>query len=158
MIKQLKPLLKVLDENYAKAPALPKKWTDIIVNFAPWLALLSGVLGLIFGAMGLIASLSLFGLMASVAPLGVYGVTYGPQYIIAVVVGALVLLATGVLSLMAYSSLKTRKEKGWNLIFYVLVLGIVSSIATLNVFSIVMSVVVALIEYYFLYQVKAYYK
>jgi hypothetical protein len=157
-MKQLKPLLKVLDENFAKAPALPKKWTDLIVNFAPWLALLSGVLGLIFGVMALIASLSLFGLMASVAPLGVYGATYGPQYIVAVVVGAVVLLVTGVLSLMAYSALKARKEKGWNLMFYVVLLGIVSSIATLNVFSIVMSVVVALIEYYFLYQVKAYYK
>ena len=158
MMKQLSPLLKVLDENYAKAPALPKKWTDLIVNFAPWLALLGGVLGLLFGVMGLLASLSLFGLVTAVAPLGVYGATYGPQYIIAVVVGALVLLATGVLLLMAYPSLKARKEKGWNLMFYVLVLGIVSSIASLNVFSILMSVVVALIEYYFLYQVKSYYK
>ncbi|HUD09237.1 MAG TPA: hypothetical protein VMR77_00305 [Patescibacteria group bacterium] len=158
MMKQLSPLLKVLDENYAKAPALPKKWTDLIVTFAPWLALLGGVLGLLFGVMGLLASLSLFGLVAAVAPLGVYGATYGPQYIIAVVVGALVLLATGVLSLMAYPSLKARKEKGWNLMFFVLVLGIVSSIASLNVFSIVMSLVVALIEYYVLYQVKAYYK
>jgi hypothetical protein len=157
-MKQLQPLLKTLDENYAKAPALPKKWTDLIVNFAPWLALLGGVLGLIFGVMGLLASLSLFGLLASVAPLGVYGATYGPQYIFAVVVGALVLLATGVLSLLAYPALKARKEKGWNLMFYVLVLGIVSSIASLNVFSIVMSLVVALIEYYILYQVKAYYK
>ena len=157
-MKQLSPLLKVLDENYAKAPALPKKWTDLIVNFAPWLALLGGVLGLLFGVMGLLASLSLFGLVTAVAPLGVYGATYGPQYIIAVVVGALVLLATGVLLLMAYPSLKARKEKGWNLMFYVLVLGIVSSIASLNVFSILMSVVVALIEYYFLYQVKSYYK
>jgi hypothetical protein len=158
MIKQLKPLLKVLDENFAKTPALPKKWTDLIVNFAPWLALVSGVLGLIFGVMGLIASLSLFGLMASVTPLGVYGATYGPQYIIAVVVGALVLLVTGVLSLMAFSPLKARKEKGWSLMFYVVVLGIISSIATLNVFSIVISLVVAAIEYYVLYQVKAYYK
>ena len=157
MMKQLSPLLKVLDENYAKAPALPKKWTDLIVTFAPWLALLGGVLGLLFGVMGLLASLSLFGLVAAVAPLGVYGATYGPQYIIAVVVGALVLLATGVLSLMAYPSLKARKEKGWNLMFFVLVLGIVSSIASLNVFSIVMSLVVALIEYYVLYQVKAYF-
>jgi hypothetical protein len=158
MMKQLNPLLKVLDENYAKAPALPKKWTDLIVNFAPWLALLAGVLGLIFGVMGLLASLSLFGLVAAVAPMGVYGATYGPQYIVAVVVGALVLLLTGVLSLMAYPSLKARKEKGWNLMFYVLVLGIVSSIVSLNVFSIVMSLVVALIEYYVLYQVKSYYK
>jgi hypothetical protein len=158
MMKQLKPLFKVLDENYAKAPALPKKWTDLIVNYAPWLALLVGVLGLIFGVMGLLASLSLFGLVAAVAPMGVYGATYGPQYIVAVVVGALVLLLTGVLSLMAYPSLKARKEKGWNLMFYVLVLGIVSSIVSLNVFSIVMSLVVALIEYYVLYQVKSYYK
>jgi len=111
MIKQLKPLLKVLDENYAKAPALPRKWTDLIVTYAPWLVLLGGVLGLLFGVLALIASLSLFGLMTAVAPLGVYGATYGPQYVIAVVVGALVLLATGVLSLMAFSPLKARKKK-----------------------------------------------
>lgn len=158
MIKQLNPLLKVLDENYAKAPALPKKWTDLIVNFAPWLALLGGILGLLFGVMGLLASLSLLGLVAAVAPLGVYGATYGPQYIFAAVVGALILLATGVLSFLAYPSLKARKEKGWNLMFYILVLGVISSIATLNVFSVVMALISAAIEYYFLYQVKAYYK
>lgn len=158
MMKQLQPLLKILDENYAKAPALPKQWTDLIVNFAPWLALLGGVLGLLFGVLGLLASLSLFGLVAAVAPLGVYGATYGPQYIFAAVVGALILLVTGVLSLLAYPSLKARKERGWNLLFYILVLGIVSSIATLNIFSVVMALIFGAIEYYFLYQIKAYYK
>jgi len=42
--------------------------------------------------------------------------------------------------------------------FYVLLLGIVSSIATLNIISIIISLVVAAVEYYVLYQVKAYYK
>jgi hypothetical protein len=157
-MKQLQPLLKVLDENYKKAPALPKQWTDLIVNFAPWLALLGGILGLLFGVMGILASLSLFGLIAAVAPLGVYGATYGPQYIFAAVVAAVILLLTGVLSLLAYPALKARKEKGWNLLFYILLLGIVSTIASLNVFSIVVGLVFAAIEYYFLYQIKAYYK
>jgi len=158
MNKQLKPLLKTLDENYAKTPALPKKWKDLIVNYAPWLVLLGGILGLIFGALGLLASLSLFGLATTVAPLGVYGTAYGAPYIFSAIAGALILLVLGVLSLLAYSPLKAKKEKGWNLMFYVLLLGIVSSIVTLNVFSIVMSLVIALVEYYFLYQVKSYYK
>lgn len=154
----LNQLTKTLDKNYAKTPVLPKKWTDLLVKFAPILVLIGGVVALVFGVLGLVASLSLFGLATSVAPLGAYGATYGAQYMLAAVVGAVILLATGGLFLLAYPSLKARKVKGWNLLLYTVMLGVVGSIFTLNIFSIVVSVIVALIEYYFLYQIKSYYK
>jgi hypothetical protein len=152
----LNQLTKTLDGYYAKAPVLPKKWTDLIVKYAPILVLIGAVLGLIFGVLGLLATLSFLGLAATVAPLG--GVAYGMQYMVSAVVSALVLLVTGVLYLMAYPALKARKIKGWNLIFYALLLSVLSSIVSLSVFGIVESIIGALIGYYFLYQVKSYYK
>ena len=84
----LNQLTKTLDGYYAKAPVLPKKWTDLIVKYAPILVLIGGVLGLIFGLLGLLATLSFLGLAAAVAPLGAYGAAYGLQYMVSAVIAA----------------------------------------------------------------------
>jgi hypothetical protein len=68
------------------------------------------------------------------------------------------LLAQGALELFAFPSLKARKVRGWNLMLYGLFLSLVGSVFTLSVSSIVGGVLGFLIGYYFLYQVKSYYK
>jgi hypothetical protein len=147
--KQLKPLVKTLDENYAKLPALPKGVNEFIVSVAPWLAL-------IFGVLAVFAGLGAFGVLTALSP--VAAVAGAGQYAFAGLLAAVVLLVQGGIDLWAFPSLKARKEKGWNLMFYSLLLGVVSSVVTLNVGSVVGGVVGALIGYYFLYQVKSYYK
>lgn len=159
MIEKFKPLLKTLDENYAKLPALPKGATDFLVGIAPWAALIVGVLGLILGVLGLLAAVSASAVVATLpVAVGAYGAGYGAKYMFMAVVGAVVLIVMCVLYLLAYPSLKARKVKGWNLMFYVLLLSVLSSVVSLNVFGIVESLIGALIGYYFLYQVKSYYK
>ena len=149
MDAQLKGLLKTLDQNYAKLPSLPKGGVELIVNFAPWLALIFGVLAVLTGvaAFGFLSVLSPFAMVAGAGSYAVLGMVYG-----------VLLLAQGVLELLAFPSLKARKVRGWNLMFYSLVLGLVGSIFTLSVSSIVGGVLGVLIGYYFLYQVKSYYK
>lgn len=149
MNKQLKPLVKTLDENYAKLPALPKGVNEFIVSVAPWLAL-------IFGVLAVFAGLGAFGVLTALSP--VAAVAGAGQYAFAGLLAAVVLLVQGGIDLWAFPFLKARKEKGWNLMFYSLLLGVVSSVVTLNVGSVVGGVVGALIGYYFLYQVKSYYK
>jgi hypothetical protein len=149
MNKQLQPLLKTLDETYAKVPALPRKWTDLIVNFAPWLALIGGIL-LVVGAV------SLFGLGSFLSPFAMMAGSGG--FAVMWIVAAVLLLVAGVIEFLAFAPLKARKEKGWNLMFYALLLDVLSSVVRLSVSEVISAVLAFLIGYYFLYQVKSYYK
>ncbi len=145
---QLKPLLKFLDEYYAKIPALPKGATEFIVKVAPWLALIGAILSVL-------SVISLYGLMTYVGPFAAYAGVSG--FSITIVLSMIVLLVWAVLYLLAFPSLKARKIKGWNLMLYGMLLYILSAIVRLNVMDIVSSLIGALIGYYFLYQVKSYY-
>ncbi len=149
MDAQTKQWTKALDDSYAKLPTLPKGTTDFIVNVAPWLSLIFGVLSILVGvsAFGFLAVLSPF---AAVAGAGAYAITG--------LLSSLVLLVQGVIMIVAFPSLKKRGQRGWNLLFWSLILSVVSSVLSLNVFGVVQSVVGALIGYYFLYQIKSYYK
>ncbi len=144
-----KSLFKTLDQNYAKLPALPKGVNEFIVTVAPWFAL-------IFGVLAIFAALGAFGILTALAP--VAAVAGAGQYAFTGLLAAVVLLAQGAIELWAFPYLKARKVKGWNLMFYGLLLGVLSSVVTLSIGSVVGSLVGALIGYYFLYQVKSYYK
>lgn len=142
-------MVKALDDNYAKLPALPKGVNEFIVTVAPWLAL-------IFGVLAVFSGLGAFGILTALAPVAT--VAGAGQYAFTGLIAALILLVQGGIDLWAFPSLKARKVMGWNLMFYSLLLGVVSSVVALNVGSVVGGVVGALIGYYFLYQVKSYYK
>lgn len=149
MNAQTKQLTKMLDENYAKLPVLPKNVDDFIVSVAPWLAL-------IFGVLSVLAGISAFGFLAVLSPFAT--VAGAGQYAVTGLLAAVVLLVQGVIMLLAFPALRKKEVKGWNLLFWSLVLSVVSSVLTLRVFGVVESLVGALISYYFLYQVKSYYK
>jgi len=148
-MNSLNQLTKTLDVNYAKLPVLPKGVNEFIVSVAPWLAL-------IFGVLAIVAGLSAFGLLTAFSPVAV--VAGAGAYAFTGLLAAVVLVVQGAIELWAFPSLKARKVKGWNLMFYSLLLSIVSSIVSLSVGSVIGAVVGFLIGYYFLYQVKSYYK
>ncbi len=145
----LKQLTNTLDENYKKLPALPKGVNEFIVSVAPWLALIFGVLAVVsgLGAFGLLTALSPFAMVAGAG-----------RYAFTGLFAAVLLIVQGGIELWAFPSLKARKVRGWNLMFYSLLLSVVASAVSLSVGSVVGAVVGALIGYYFLYQVKSYYK
>ena len=148
METQTKKWTKILDNYYVKFPVLPKGADEFIVSVAPWLAL-------VFGILAILGGISAFGFGSFLTP---YAAMFGPGGYAAFLLSSLVILAEGVLMLWAFSSLRKRALKGWNLMFWTLVLSILSSVVSLSVYSIVSSVIGALIGYYFLYQVKSYYK
>lgn len=148
-MNSLNQLAKSLDPYYAKLPALPKGVNDFIVTVAPWLAL-------IFGVLAILSGVAAFGFLTAFSPLAVAVGVGG--YAITAMLAAVVLLVQGAIDLLAFAPLKARQKKGWNLMFLSVVLGVVSSVVSLSVGSVVGGVIGALIGYYFLYQVKSYYK
>lgn len=144
-----KSLTKFLDVYYAKLPALPKGANDFIVSIAPWLAL-------VFGVLAILAGIAAFGFLSVLSPFA--AVAGATQYALTGILTAVVLVVQGAVELLAFPSLKSRKTRGWNLMFLSLLLGVVSSVFYLNAFSVVQSLIGVLIGYYFLYQVKSYYK
>jgi hypothetical protein len=145
----LNDLAKLLDKYYLKLPALPKDIKDFIVSVSPWLAL-------IFGIIAILSGVSFFGGFSFLSSVASYAGVGG--YIFTGYLSTAILLIQGIIELLAFSPLKARIAKGWNLLYYSLILSVVSSIITLNVGSLLGSIIGALIGYYFLYQIKSYYK
>ena len=147
-MNSLHQLAKTLDPYYAKLPVLPKGVNDFIVSVAPWLAL-------VFGVLALLAGLAAFGILTAFSPMAAYAGVGG--YALAAMLAAVVLLVQGVIDLVAFSPLKAKRKKGWDLMFLSVVLGVVSSVVSLSVGGVVWSIIWALVGYYFLYQIKSYY-
>lgn len=140
-----------LDDLFVKkAPfQLPKNVKDIIVNFAPWLALIGGILGVV-------GALTIFGLGSFFGPLALYGGSaFAGSYFTTFALSSIVLGVSGVIDLMAFSGLKKRSIKGWRLLFYG---ELVWALAKLISFDLLGLVLGSVIGFYFLFQVREYYK
>jgi hypothetical protein len=145
--------LEVTLEEYLvkKAPfQLPENVKEIIVKFAPYLA----ILGVVMGIPGILA---LLGAGTILAPLGLVGgmMTGRPflgfGYIISVVFLGVMILLEG----LAIPGLFSRSKKAWTFIYWSALVGIVQNIISFNVGGLVIG---GLISMYFLFQVKEYYK
>jgi len=149
MDAQTKALAKPLEDLYAKAPALPNNVREVLVKIAPWLSLIFGVLTVLTGvaALGLFTALSPFAAM--------YG---GVGYSAFTIVYAVVVLIEGVVMVLAFSPLKARKVRGWNLLFWSEILALVSSLVTLSVGNVIGALIGAAIAFYILFQMRSYYK
>lgn len=155
MDAQTNQLVRPLEEMYAKAPSLPIGVKDFIVMVAPWVALILGLLSVVGFAFSLLG----LGALGALAPLGGTSVNLAGIGLVSAVLG----LVSGVLMLLAFRPLQRRALRGWNLIFWVLVVGFVSSVVVnvlyfFTVVGIVIAVIWLLIQLYFWFQVKSYYK
>lgn len=148
-MKFLTDLIKFLDKYYIKLPKFPKGLNDFIVSVLPWLAL-------VFGILAILSAISAFSAFSTISPFAAMAGVRG--YTLVAILPIIVLLAQGVIELIAFPSLKARKVRGWNLLCYTLILSIVSPIVALNMYAVPSALIGALIGYYFLYQIKSYYK
>lgn len=130
-----------------KAPfSLPQGLIDFLVRFAP-------IVSLILGVLGAIGAIALFGLGSVLGPFVVLGggaSALGSTFLAAIFSGII-----AVLYIMAYSGLKARKISGWNMLFYIETLYILSDLVSVRIASAVFS---AVIGYYFLFQIRSAYK
>ncbi len=136
--------IDTVEDYFKKLPQLPKGGREFIVMVLPWVALIFGILGLL----GAISSLGLFsyfsamywGAANSIVGLGIVSLVLG--------------ILSALLLLMAFLGLSKKQERGWKFIYYSEVVALVSSIVTVSLFGVIM----VLLGFYILYQVRSYYK
>lgn len=134
---------KVLSDYLVKkAPTLPKSVKDFLVTVAPYFALLGAVLGIP-------ALLAVFGLGAIATPFVWLAGSRTGIFWLFWAVG----VSQVILSAMAVKPLFARRGKGWRLMYYSQLLSLLSSLQYINVGSLVMTV----LSFYLLYQVKSSY-
>ena len=136
----------MLEEWFGKLPNLPKGGRDFIVMVTPWLTLIGGILAILGG-------ITVFGLSAVFSPLMVLGGGMGVAS--HSFLSGIILLVAGVIMLLAFPGLRAKKMKGWNLLFWSILVWLVSSLVE---FDIVGGIIWTLVDLYFLYQIKSYYK
>lgn len=138
-------VIKYVEDVYAKLPALPAGAREFVVTITPWLSI-------IFGLLLVLASLSAFGVVAVFSPFSTYA--RGAGFAGALLLTAVLGIAQGVLMMVAFPPLRKKAAKGWTLLFWSEVVGLIGSVVSLSVTG----VIGALIAFYFLFQIKPYYK
>lgn len=136
----------MLEEWFNKLPSLPKGGQKVLVQIAPWISLIFGILGVLVGLGGL-------GILSVLSPLMLLG--SGVSNTTGSLVSVAISLVSSVLLLVAFPGLKAKKMQGWTMLFWSQVAAFVASLVML---SIVGGLVGAVIGFYLLYQIKSYYK
>jgi len=136
--------IDMVGEYFKKLPSLPKNAQSSIAGITPWLALIFGILGVATALVGL----GIFSFLSPIALMtGIRGTGSG---LIIVILG----LVSSALLLASFPGTQKRQEKGWKLIFYSQVVSLVADLVTLSLGGVLFS----LIGFYFLYQIREYFK
>jgi hypothetical protein len=136
--------IDVVGEYFKRLPELPRGGREAVVAITPWLALIFGIIGVLAA----LAGLGIFTFLGSLAL--VTGARGAGSGLIVVLLG----LISSVILLVAFPGTQKRQEKGWKFIYYSEVVGLITDIVTLSL----LGVIAALIGFYFLYQIRSYYK
>ncbi|HET9946935.1 MAG TPA: hypothetical protein VFQ63_02635 [Patescibacteria group bacterium] len=134
-----------MEDWFMKLPALPKNAQDVLVRITPWIALIFGILGILgsLAGLGVLTALSPFVLMGN----GIGGTATS-------LLTAVLALVSSALLLAAFPGTKAMKMKGWTMLFWSEVVGLLSSVILVSLTG----VIGAFIGFYLLYQIKRYYK
>lgn len=136
---------------FAQAPHLPHGWKKILADIAPWLSLICGVLGVI----GIFALFGASAMLSSVAYLGAIG---GEGYGTVIFITGILGLVSGVLYLLAFNPLRKMEKKGWNYMFYALIISVISTIVSIVLMgSGIGSIIGVLIGAYIVFEVRELY-
>jgi hypothetical protein len=123
-----------------EAPAVPQNAREVIVLILPYLILIGATLSIIFGLFALIVG----GVLAFA--------TYSNGFN-----GFLNLIfsfAIAGVEIFALPGLFAKQKRGWDFLYYSILLSIISSILTLSLLSVIFGVV----SLYLTFQIKSYYK
>lgn len=163
----MKAIENKLDELLVKnAPfQLPENGRKMLVSALPWLTLIGGVLSVlaVWGVYQLATWANTW--MNAASELGTtYGyagysgyASNGPLLLMS----AILIAVEAILFFMAFSPLKERRKRGWDLLFWVSMLNVVYAVvymvATPNLLSLIFSLLGSLVGLYLLFQVRSHY-
>jgi hypothetical protein len=143
-------LMASAEETYNRVnpPALPASIKELLVTFAPWLALLGGVIGLMVFVPGVLVLL----VLSPVAGIAGGGIGYVGTIV------HLILSAVGaVMSLMSFNGLRARSFGGWTMAFWATTVYLVAGLLPLGIGSLIGTIIGGAISMYLLFQTKPYY-
>ncbi len=110
-----------LADFFAKFPHVPESGRKVIAQILPWLALVVGILGIIAAVVG-----GLFVALISI-PVLLTGNIGGLVALIAMIVS----LTAAIMEVLAFKPLQGGMKKGWNYMYYALLLGVVSTLVSI---------------------------
>ncbi len=144
----LNQLESTLNEYFAKkAPPLPSKAKETLVQLAPWLV----IIGIVLSVPAVLALFG-FGAFMSAVPFGAMAMAgAAPMYLLSIAF----LVASMALQGMAIQGLFARSYKAWRLLFIAALVNGVYQLLTGNISGLIIG---WLIGFYILFQVKEYYK
>jgi len=150
--KDIKKVLVQLEEKLVeiskKLPQLPDSIGEFLVKYGPYLMIVS----LVFGV---ISTLTTFGLIAAFNPMIRAGYPYVYRYGVHFSLYGLVSLISMVLTAMAIPGLLKRTKKAWNLMFYASLVTAISYLVSMNIGNLIIGMA---INWYFLFQIRKFYK
>ncbi len=145
MAKKSQGWIMTMEEWFTKLPPLPKGGKEGIVMITPWVALIFGILGVLGGLAG-------FGFLAAVSPLIAMG--NGLNGAAGSLVGAALGLVASAMLLAAFPGTNKKQMRGWVLLFWSEAISVVAAAVSYSLTGILVS----LIGFYLLFQIKSYYK
>lgn len=123
-----------------KFPPFPENVKEFLVKYGPYFLLVGAVITLF-------ALLTAFGI--GTAAIGIGMVAYGGGF--NMYVGLLIATVIMVMYLMAFSPLRARKRAGWNLMYYALILSLISNLLQLALFAFIIG---GVIGFWVLFQIR----
>lgn len=164
-MEMVKKLDAKLAELFKDLPPLPKSSKEVLAQIWPWLALIGGILQAL-------AALAVWRLLTwtnkwegvSEYYTRATGVDVGLSALdkTAIYIGVVVLVVDAIILLMAYSPLRNRLRRGWDLLFIAALLNVVYSVISIFISgrgfsSFIFSLLGSAVGFYLLYQVKELY-
>lgn len=166
LVRVVQNLESRLEKLFKNLPALPKSAKETLVQIWPWLALFGGLLQLAaaWTLKGLTDTASSYIDLANKVSVAYGGKTTGLSAVDRGVVylGIMMLVVDAVIMLIAFSPLKERLRRGWDLLFLASVANVIYAVLSLFVSgkgfgSFVGGLLGSAIGFYLLYQVKPLY-
>jgi hypothetical protein len=123
-----------------KFPPFSESVKEFLVQYGPYFILVLSILGVL----GILTAL---GVGSAAIGLGAVSAGLGLTFYVGIAMGSITLI----MYLMAFTPLRARKRAGWNLLYYALLIGILSSLVQLNILAVVFG---GVIGFWVLFQIR----
>lgn len=135
------PLEKELEPIFlGKFPPFSESVKEFLVHYGPYFILVLSIIGIL----GLVTA---FGIGGAALGLGAVSVGIGFNFYLSIALGIITLI----MYVMAFSPLRARKRQGWNLLYYALLIGLVSNLIQLSILGALIS---GVIGFWVLFQIR----
>ncbi|SKB55241.1 hypothetical protein [Dyadobacter psychrophilus] len=135
------PLEKELEPIFLqKFPPFSEAVKEFLVQYGPYFMLVLSIIG-IFGL------LTALGIGGAALGLGAVSTGIGFNFYLGIALGVITLI----MYVLAFSPLRARKRQGWNLLYYALLIGLVSNLIQLSILGALIS---GVIGFWVLFQIR----